>query len=219
MPAAFILLTLECVNDAQKLAHEIQSPLTALEVQLKNLIEEGPASTAVENCLLEVEALKSLVARFLELDMPVAPHAPWPVSTVLARIEKRFRPVAETQRVRLEIDPAEAEARGDPFATERILANLVDNAIKFSREGGLVRVHVRDRDGQLHIEVSDDGRGIPSEARERIFEPFFRLDREVPGAGLGLAIAKQLAEAQSGSLQLDTARDVGACFLLTLKSS
>ena len=169
------------MNDAQKFAHEIQSPLTSLEVQLRTLIEESPASTAALNCLLEVEALKSLVARFLELDMPVEPHDPWPLSTVLARIEKRFRPIAETRRVRLEIETAEAEARGDPLATERILANLVDNAIKFSREGGLVRVHVQHRDGHLHIEVSDDGRGIPSEARELIFEPFFRLDREAPG--------------------------------------
>ena len=218
MPAGSILLTLVCVNDAQKFAHEIQSPLTSLEVQLRTLIEESPASTAALNCLLEVEALKSLVARFLELDMPVEPHDPWPLSTVLARIEKRFRPIAETRRVRLEIETAEAEARGDPLATERILANLVDNAIKFSREGGLVRVHVQHRDGHLHIEVSDDGRGIPSEARELIFEPFFRLDREAPGAGLGLAISKRLAEAQKGRLQLDASRDVGACFLLTLKS-
>ncbi len=218
MPAPFILLTLECVNDAQKLAHEIQSPLTSLEVQLRTLFEESPASTVIENCLHEVEALKLLVARFLELGMLVEPHDPWPLSSVLARIEKRFRPIAETRRVRLEIDHAEAEARGDPLATERILANLVDNAIKFSQEGGLVRLHVQHRDGHLQIEVSDDGRGIPSEARERIFEPFFRLDRNAPGAGLGLAISKRLAEAQNGSLELDAARKVGVCFRLTLKS-
>jgi len=218
LPAGFILLTLECVNDAQKLAHEIQSPLTSLEVQLRTLIEESPASTAIENCLHEVEALKSLVTRFLELDMPVAPHDPWPLSAVLARIERRFRPIAETRRIRLEIDPTEAEAPGDPLATERILANLVDNAIKFSQEGGLVRVLVQHEDSHLHIKVSDEGRGIPSEARERIFEPFFRLDREAPGAGLGLAISKRLAEAQNGTLQLDGTGKVGACFLLTLKS-
>lgn len=218
MPAGLILLTLECVNDAQKLAHEIQSPLTSLEVQLRALIEESTASTAIKNCLHEVEALKSLVARFLELDMPVALREPWPLSTVLARIERRFRPIAEARHIRLQIDPAEADARGDPLATERILANLVDNAIKFSLEDSFVRVQVQHRDGHLYIEVSDDGPGIPSEARERVFEPFFRLDREAPGAGLGLAISKRLAEAQNGSLRLDAARDVGACFLLTLKS-
>ena len=206
------------MNDAQKLAHEIQSPLTSLEVQLRTLIEQNPANTAIENCLHEVEALKSLVARFLELDMPVAPHNRWPLSTVLARIERRFRPIAGARLIRLEIDHAEAEARGDPLATERILTNLVDNAIKFSRKGGLVRVHVQHRDGHLHIEVSDDGPGIPNEAQERVFEPFVRLDHEAPGAGLGLAIGRRLAEAQNGSLRLDSTRDVGACFLLTLKS-
>jgi len=218
LPAGFFLLTLECVNDAQRLAHEIQSPLTSLEVQLRTLIEQSPASTVVENCLHEVEVLKLLVTRFLELDMPVALHEPWPLSAVLTRIEKRFRPIAETAHIRLEIDPAEAEARGDPLATERILANLVDNAIKFSREDSLVRVLVQHQDGHLHIKVSDEGRGIPSEAREHVFEPFFRVDREAPGAGLGLAISKRLAEAQNGTLQLDATGEIGVCFLLTLKS-
>ncbi len=219
MPASTILLTLEPVDDARKLAHEIQTPLVSLELQLRMLSEKSSQSALVENCLHEVEMLKSLVARFLELDMSVVQHDPWPLSTVLERVERRFRPIGEARRVRLEIDEVEVEALGDPLATERILANLVDNALKFSREGGHVHVHVRRGDGHLHIEVRDDGRGVPREVRERIFEPFFRVDREVAGSGLGLAISKRLAEAQNGTLQLDVKRDDGATFVLTLKSS
>ena len=185
MPAGLILLTLECVNDAQKLAHEIQSPLTSLEVQLRALIEESPASTAIKNCLHEVEALESLVARFLELDMPVAPREPWPLSTVLARIENRFRPIAEARHLRLEIDSAEADARGDPLATERILSNLVDNAIKFSRKHGFVRVHVQHRDGHLLIEVSDDGPAFLARPASASSSLFFAstVRRRAPGSG------------------------------------
>ena len=123
---------------------------------------------------------------------------------------------AKDQRIALSTIPCQVTS--DEVLFRQALQNLVDNAIKFSREDSLVRVLVQHQDGHLHIKVSDEGRGIPSEAREHVFEPFFRVDREAPGAGLGLAISKRLAEAQNGTLQLDATGEIGVCFLLTLKS-
>jgi signal transduction histidine kinase len=98
-------------------------------------------------------------------------------------------------------------------ATERILSNLLDNAVKFSPE--------RDRGragdaGMVEVLVENQGIGIPLAEQERVFEPFARLDREKPGAGLGLSIARELAEAQGGRLSLTSEPGRGSTFVLTL---
>ena len=97
-----------------------------------------------------------------------------------------------------------AEVRGDRTRLEQALINLLDNAVKFNRPGGEVHLETSLADGKVRIVVADNGIGIPSEDRARIFERFYRVDkarsREMGGTGLGLSICRGLVQAMGGEL-------------------
>ncbi len=133
--------------------------------------------------------------------------------------------VADQRAVRIELlGLVEAPFEGDADLLGRLLLNLLDNAIKFSPEGGTVAVEMRRRGGQCEITVVDQGPGIPPEVRERVFERFFRVDAArsrsessaTSGAGLGLAIARRIAEMHAGRLELAESRPGRTEFRLTL---
>ena len=109
--------------------------------------------------------------------------------------------------------------RGDRARLRQVLGNLIENAVKYSPEGGEVRVSASAANGAVQIAVRDAGPGIPSEQQGRIFEKFGRADVEggsKPGTGLGLFIARSIAEAHGGSLDVSSGADPGSTFTLTL---
>jgi heavy metal sensor kinase len=115
--------------------------------------------------------------------------------------------------------------RGDESLLRRLLLNLLDNAIKYTPPGGTVEVRAARVDGGYTISVTDTGPGVDAESRERLFDRFYRASRarqageQVPGAGLGLAIARSIAEAHGGRLELAATGDAGSTFTLTLPSN
>ncbi|HEX8944593.1 MAG TPA: ATP-binding protein [Gemmatimonadaceae bacterium] len=138
---------------------------------------------------------------------------------------RAVRPLADQRAIRVELrEVVEAPFDGDADLLGRLLLNLLDNAIKHSPDGGAVEVGVSRRDGRYEIDVIDAGQGIPAEARERIFERFVRLDAararseqsSTSGAGLGLAIARRIAEAHGGRLELVDSRPGHTEFRVTL---
>jgi signal transduction histidine kinase len=123
--------------------------------------------------------------------------------------------------VRLVIEPGEApEARADPNRVAQVLRILLDNAVAHTPSGGEIRVRTLAAEGGVRVEVSDTGAGIPREHLPHIFERFYRADpsraRETGGAGLGLAIARQLAQAQGGSISVESEPGRGTTFTVTL---
>jgi signal transduction histidine kinase len=109
--------------------------------------------------------------------------------------------------------------RGDRARLRQVLGNLVDNAVKYSPEGGEVRVSAAPANGVVRISVRDDGPGIPRDQQIRIFEKFGRVDvpgASKPGTGLGLFIARSIAEAHGGSLDVSSGLEAGSTFTLTL---
>lgn len=203
----------------RQLAHEIQAPLLALELQLRRLVEQFPGSDLAENCLHEVAALQQLIVRVVELGAaPLTVHA-LELAPVVERVARRFRPIAAAREVTLSMTLSGATFVGDANATERIVSNLVDNAIKFSHRRGTVELIARALDESVELEVRDDGVGVAEDARERIFEAFYRVDRDLPGTGLGLAISTQLARAQCGSLRCESELGRGSTFILTLPAT
>lgn len=113
-----------------------------------------------------------------------------------------------------------AIARGDYRRTLQIFVNLLSNAVDYSPEGGVVRLRARRRDGQMRLVVCDEGRGIAVHEQARIFEKFVRGDDSVPGgSGLGLYIARRLAQAMGGSLTVESEIGQGACFTLALPAA
>src|SRR5581483_2542054 len=109
--------------------------------------------------------------------------------------------------------------RGDRTRLRQVLGNLIDNAVKYSPEGGKVDVQAHLADGSVRIAVRDDGPGIPREQHDRIFEKFGRADvpgGSKPGSGLGLFIARSIAEAHGGTIEVSSDPPGGATFVLTL---
>jgi signal transduction histidine kinase len=109
--------------------------------------------------------------------------------------------------------------RGDRARLRQVLGNLIENAVKYSPEGGEVRVSAAAGNGAVWIDVRDSGPGIPADQQARIFEKFGRVDvpgASKPGTGLGLFIARSIAEAHGGSLDVSSGADSGATFTLTL---
>ena len=101
-----------------------------------------------------------------------------------------------------------------------MLVNLVENALKYSVDGGRVDVRVHDEPGRVRIEVDDEGLGMPPVEQERIFEKFYRLDaamsRGVGGSGLGLFISREIVTQMGGSLSVRSVEGVGSTFTVTL---
>jgi signal transduction histidine kinase len=116
--------------------------------------------------------------------------------------------------------PPGVECSVDEPTTKRAVANLVDNAIRYAPAGAAVRVTVERTGSELAVVVADDGPGIPADEQDRIFQRFWRGRHDVPGTGLGLPIASQIAEAHGGTLTLRSpAPDGGGCvFRLTLRA-
>jgi signal transduction histidine kinase len=109
--------------------------------------------------------------------------------------------------------------RGDAERLRQVLANLIDNAVKYSPAGSEVRVSTQAENGRVHVSVSDRGPGIPTDQQRLIFEKFGRAklaDKTKPGTGLGLFIARSIAEAHGGAIKVESAPDRGATFTLTL---
>ncbi|MEK7866861.1 MAG: ATP-binding protein [Planctomycetota bacterium] len=144
------------------------------------------------------------------------------VAALLRRIGDALRPLAEKRRQDLTIDPSPAagDLVADPDMLERALSNLVDNAIKYTPEGGKIRLSSRADGSKVLFEVEDNGIGIPEADQPRIFERFYRVDksrsRELGGTGLGLAIVKHVAQLHGGGVSVRSRPGEGTCFTLVL---
>jgi heavy metal sensor kinase len=110
--------------------------------------------------------------------------------------------------------------RGDEDLLRRMVINLLDNAIKYTQDGGSVSVKLWREDGRINLRVTDSGIGIPAEAAARVFERFYRVDkarsRSEGGSGLGLPIVKWIAEAHHGSVSLESSPERGSAFTVSL---
>lgn len=199
-----------------ELLHELEAPLVSLEVQLGTLTTAAACHEVAERCLDEVRALRGLVANVVPFTRGALDPSAFSLGPILERLGARFRPKAEASGVALRIEKTSLTASGDPLATEHVLSNLIDNGLKFTPRGGSVRVRAVARDGRVRAEVVDDGPGLTVEERELAFRPFFRANREAPGFGLGLTVAKRFAERQGGELTVERAANGGACFTLVL---
>jgi signal transduction histidine kinase len=134
-----------------------------------------------------------------------------------------FQPTAEDKAVTLGCEtPKTCALVGDVRMIQRMLTNLVDNAIKYTPDGGRVTVSVRGASGgAVVLSVSDTGPGIPEEDLARIFDRFYRgdLSRSEPGTGLGLSLARAIARAHGGDITVEIRRGEGSTFFVTLPAA
>lgn len=211
-------------------SHELRTPLTAIrsvgEVGLREHRDEKAYREIIGSMLEEVDCLGRLVDSLLTLSRADAGQVkllPERVSlTELAReVIKQLGVLAEEKKQSLLVESAgPVYAMVDRPVLRQAVVNLVDNAIKYSPEGGSVRVVVQDQPRGPTLEVIDTGPGVGMEHRERIFDRFYRVDkarsREMGGTGLGLAIARWAVEVHGGRIELESEEGRGSTFRITL---
>jgi two-component system OmpR family sensor kinase len=200
-------------------AHELRSPLTALDLQLQTFeaaADEQGRSRALAAMRAGVERATRLVGQMLSLarEQQGARSAPGPVPVPLAPlavgIVEEMLALADRRHIDLGLGAAEPVAvSGDPEALRALLRNLVDNALRYTPEGGRVDVSVRRDDAMAGrpavLEVVDNGPGIPEPDRARVFDRFYRVPGTAStGSGIGLALVRAIAERHRGRVELAT---------------
>ena len=186
-------------------SHDLRSPLTAIVAASSVLanpelvLADADRVELISTIRSEAERLDRIVGNLLDLSRldggVAAPHPElWPPEELVGRAVEELG--AEAERVTADIDADAPPVRVDAVQIERVLVNLLDNALKFSPPGTPVQVRAEERDGELLIHVIDQGPGVAAGEREAVFEPFRRGDGVATrGAGLGLAIARGFSEA------------------------
>ncbi|MEH0936814.1 HAMP domain-containing sensor histidine kinase [Micromonospora psammae] len=195
-------------------SHELRTPITALQGVLENLVDgvADPDPAALRGALAQTERLGHLVADLLDLsrlDAGVVPlrRVRIDVADFLDEAVEHATATAagagRDVRFRLRDLPAPLTVEGDPWRLHQVFANLLDNAARHSPAGGTVLVTAEEHAGHLHVEVTDEGEGIPPAERSRVFERFTRGERAAGGGtGLGLAIARWVVELHGGAIRV-----------------
>ena len=207
-------------------AHELRTPLALMQAQLELFSAEHPAvlpETAEFLALLreQTERLTQMIRTLLEMSnlRQVARNEQIQLAPMIEEIFTDLAPLSDKRGVTL-------TAEGDGFLTGsdaliyRLIFNLTENAVKYNRPGGSVRVSVTQEPEKLLLRVSDTGYGIPGEYQRSIFQPFFRIDksrsREYGGAGLGLSLVWEITDLHGGSVRVEESSENGTVIAVEL---
>jgi two-component system phosphate regulon sensor histidine kinase PhoR len=214
-------------------SHELRTPVATLRSAAETLRGIPPGDTATVRRFMEIiernaERLHQLVEDLLDLSRIESREihldlAPLELGPVVAHAASLFQERAQARGIRLDSAlPADLpRVRADRRAVEQILANLIDNALKYCREGAEVRIRADASPTQVRVRVEDTGPGIEARHLPRVFERFYRVDagrsREEGGTGLGLSIVKHLVEAMGGTVAVESEPGRGSIFSFTLQ--
>ncbi|MFT3813141.1 MAG: sensor histidine kinase [Acidovorax sp.] len=189
-------------------AHQLRTPLAlqASQIEYARHASPGPlwADLQASNRRLVDVTNKLLLLAQAEHGDAQTRHEPVDLAAAALRCVEQLAALADRRRIDLGMDvqAAPATVRAQPALLDALIANLLDNALRYTQEGGQVTVGVRRAAGALELSVADNGPGIPAEARERVFERFYRVAADAEGTGLGLAIVREAARAFGASVAL-----------------
>ena len=212
-------------------SHELKTPLTSMKVLADSLLMQGDAPVELykefmQDIANEIDRESSVISDLLTLvkmdrkstELNVASTD---INDFIEQILKRLRPIAEKANIELVFE-SNRSVTAEIDATKLSLAfsNLVENAIKYNRENGWVRVSLDADHKFFYVKVSDSGIGIPQESIDYIFERFYRVDkshsREIGGTGLGLAITRSAVVAHRGAIKVQSTVDEGTTFIVRI---
>ena len=195
-------------------AHELRTPLALMQVQLdsyhstKHPDNDASTNQTIQMVTEQNERLTKMVKTLLDMSelQTIARDETIALDDLIEEVLADLEPLAQEKNITLINECNAVTLSGSDILIYRLVYNLVENAIKYNRINGSVTVKAFAKDKHIYLTVADTGNGIPKDLRERVFEPFFRLDksrsRELGGVGLGLALVHEIVRVHDGSIQV-----------------
>lgn len=217
------------------LSHELKTPVFAAQGFIHTLLDGAAEDAEVSRKFLEkaaksLDRLDELVQNLLVLSEIESGSAKmqkteidlaWMIKEVFEQLEDKAR----RKKIKLELQEKGSQfyAEADPVRLEQVFRNLIENALKYGKENGWVKVELESKKEFIEVEVKDNGQGISPDHQSRIFDRFYRIEKsrskEKGGSGLGLAIVKRILEAHQSEIKVSSETDKGSSFRFKLKKS
>lgn len=205
-------------------AHEFRTPLAVMQLQLdlynstEHPTNDACAQQTIRMMTEQNERLSKMVKTLLDMSelQTVARDDEVALDALVEEVLADLEPLAQEKAIHLAAQCDAVTMTGSDILLYRLVYNLVENAIKYNTPGGTVTVGADRQDKHIRLTVADTGTGIPEELKERVFEPFFRLDksrsRALGGVGLGLALVREIVNVHGGSISVKDNPDGGTTF-------
>lgn len=213
--------------------HELNTPLSIVKARTESLstklAKQGASTKELDIIMGSLDRMNKIVSDLMlltEVEGKLGRQAPQvnvDLEKMTVSLVEEFKERYAQKQVALSCELAAAVVTGYPYALQRLLSNLLDNALKYTEPGGKVSVQLRPGDRSIQIIVEDTGIGIPSESLPHVFDRFYRVDksrsRASGGVGLGLSIVKAIAEAHNGAVWVESSVGQGSKFFISLPVS
>jgi signal transduction histidine kinase len=208
-------------------SHELRTPISALRATLENVVDGvvAPDPALLRTMLAQTERLQRLVTQLLDLSRLESGGTPlhklpFPVVDLLDAVADEAALHSPDMAFDVQIEPLDLAVDGDPERLHQVVANLVENAVRFAPEDTPIVLRARRTAAHVVLEVTDQGPGIPPESLARVFERFYRTDEarsaDEGGSGLGLAIARWIVELHGGTIRAEQVQPHGCRIVVRL---
>jgi signal transduction histidine kinase len=208
-------------------SHELKTPLTVIMGSINTALTEGISSETakelLENAAASTGDLAGIIDNLLELSRAQANRLmirkePVDIAKTILTVVNKIKTESEIHSLIVDIPGGLPSLPADLLRIERILINLIENAIKYSPDGGIVTISAKQMDEVILVGIEDHGMGISKEDQTRLFKPFERLETVggIPGTGLGLTVCRRLVEAHGGKIWVESEPGNGATFFFIL---
>ncbi|MGB8326700.1 MAG: ATP-binding protein [Steroidobacteraceae bacterium] len=197
-------------------AHDLRAPLHRVRMRLEQALADTSPSTALRDAmqatLVDVERVQRTLTTLMQIAQADSSSvqvesAPVDLNVLVRELVELYEPEGREKQLQISMrsDERGLRIRGNRQLLAQLVVNLLENALKYVPAGGRITLAVTRADGTIHLEVADDGPGIPEADRERVLQPFERLERDAtqPGSGLGLSLAAAIARLHGGRLVLE----------------
>jgi len=223
---------LDLENFAADAAHELRTPLATLRAEIETALQETRGPEDYQRVLASVQEEVSKMSRIvtdlftlakLDLRQYALQKERIRLGPLLEEARETLEPLASSRQIEIQKPSGDAQVLGDPVALKRVFMNLVENAVKYNRDGGRVTLRIEQENGTVLVEVRDTGIGIPAEHVPRLFQRFYRVDkarsRDTGGVGLGLAICKSFITSHEGRIEVSSTPGEGTVFTVRLPAT